>query len=111
MAAYVCQNGQSYANNCRIAGTHTVHAIVKITSVAYCHYHKGCHEYEEYPSCSCTVSAQETEHIAIAQIVILNKRDSCYGAFYGLFLVCNLFCGILDFSFHILAYNSIRTEP
>ena len=74
MRTHIGEYAQRHANDGRVAGTHAVHAVVEVGTVAHCRHHEDGHDDEEYPSCRRLVLAAERHEVRVVQVVALDKR-------------------------------------
>ena len=87
MARHIGQYAQCHTNHGRVAGTHTVHSVVEISTIAHCRNHDDCHHNEENPTGCFLVLAAEGHHLGIVEVVVLQEGDGCLERFLGFTLV------------------------
>ena len=81
MRAHISEDAKGYANDGRVAGTHAVHAIVEVGSVAYCRDNEYGHDDEQYPSGRCLVLTAEAHDAGVVEVVPLYEGDGCLKRF------------------------------
>ena len=75
MAAYIGQYAESHTNDCRVAGTHSVHTVVEVGTVGDCRDDKDCHDDKQNPSCRHLVLAAESHDTRVVEVMVLDKRN------------------------------------
>ena len=110
MAADVGQYAQGKHDDGRVTRTHAVHAIVEVGSVADCHDDECGHQHEEYPSGCRFVFSHKTHHLAVAQVVVLDKRNGGVSTLHSLWVVHHHLVVLFRHGV-VRLYDSIGTLP
>ena len=75
IGAHIGEYTQCHAHDSRVAGTHAVHAVVEVGTIAHCSDHKNRHDHKQCPSCSTSPVAHPLGERAIVKVVVLDKGD------------------------------------
>ena len=75
MTAHICQYAQRHTYDGGITGTHTVHAIVEVGTVAHGCHHEDGHQHKQYPTGGNLIFATERHHVGIVQVMALVERN------------------------------------
>ena len=110
MTRHIGQYAQCHTYHGGVAGTHTIHTVVEISTIAHCRNHDDCHHNEENPTGSLLVFAAERHHLGIVEVVVLQEGYRGLKRFLGFTLVLHHHLLALALHCHILAHHSVRTE-
>ena len=81
MRTHVGKDAQRHTDDGRVSGTHAVHAVVQVGSVAHRSHHQDGHDHEEYPAGSILIVATKRHDARVIQIVPLDKGNRCFQRF------------------------------
>ena len=76
--ARVGENEQGDSDDRRVTGTHTVHAVVQVRTVAYRGHNEHRQQHKEDPAGTVFILlAQPREQVGVVEVMMLHERDRC----------------------------------
>ena len=76
----VGENEQGNRHDGRVTGTHAVHAVVEVRTVADCRYYEDCQQHKEDPTEAVfIVLARPGEEVGIIEVMMLDEGDGGLG--------------------------------